>query len=61
MRILQHVKVHDDATRYSTFPSLARAATGELRCSFRQAPLETEGHSHLHSMSRAVLARSAVD
>jgi hypothetical protein len=61
MRIVQHLTVHHDEHHYCTFPCLARAAGGDLLCGFRQAPLEPQGHSHLHSMSRAVLVRSSDD
>lgn len=61
LRKLRDQIIFRDEQRYATFPSLTRTGDGELLCGFRLAPRELEGHSHLHSRSRAVLVRSGDD
>ncbi len=61
MKILSHTIIYRDAAWYATFPCLTRTLKGDLLCGFRRAPREAEGHSHLHSRSRAMFVRSSDD
>lgn len=43
---------------YASMPSIVRAENKTLLVSFRLAPCEAKGYSHLHSQSASVIARS---
>lgn len=57
MKVLSDSVLYRDPAHYAAFTCLTRCANGDILAAFRLAPNETP-HSHLHSMSRAVVMRS---